>query len=77
MSASLPPVKCYRCSDGPYGAVRTRLHLTFRMQGCLPYVLTEDMNDAKPPVKTCYRCKKDGYVRLSFRSDATRVLILT
>lgn len=29
-----------------------------------PYAVTEDMNGAKPVVKTCYRCKKDGHVRL-------------
>ena len=52
--ATLPPVKCYRCG-GPNHMARD----------CLapPYAVTEDMNGAKPPVKTCYRCKKDGHVR--------------
>ncbi|KAI9453476.1 hypothetical protein BJY52DRAFT_1123545, partial [Lactarius psammicola] len=63
--ASLPPVKCYRCG-GPNHMARD----------CLapPYAVTEDMNGAKPPVKTCYRCKKDGHVRLllSIRSCRLR-----
>ena len=29
-----------------------------------PYTVSEDLNGAKPPVKTCYRCKEDGHVRL-------------
>src|SRR6266702_1280771 len=39
--------------------------LIYRTRDCLapPYAVTEDMNGAKPPVKTCYRCKKDGHVR--------------
>ena len=27
-----------------------------------PYAVSEDMNGAKPVVKNCYRCKKDGHV---------------
>ncbi|KAI0299103.1 hypothetical protein B0F90DRAFT_633162 [Multifurca ochricompacta] len=46
---------CYRCG-GPNHMARD----------CLapPYTVTEDMNGAKPPVKTCYKCKKDGHVRV-------------
>jgi len=27
-----------------------------------PYTVTEDMNGAKVPVKTCYKCKADGHI---------------
>lgn len=30
-----------------------------------PYSVTEDMNGAKTPVKTCYKCKEDGHVRFA------------
>jgi len=30
-----------------------------------PYSVTEDMNGAKAPVKTCYKCKEDGHVRFA------------
>jgi hypothetical protein len=36
-----------------------------------PYSVTEDMNGAKAPVKTCYKCKTDGHVRF-FLSPAWR-----
>ena len=38
-----------------------------RPRDCLapPYTVSEDLNGAKPPVKTCYRCKEDGHVRLA------------
>jgi len=27
-----------------------------------PYSVSEDMQGAKAPVKTCYKCKKDGHI---------------
>jgi hypothetical protein len=30
-----------------------------------PYSVTEDMNGAKEPVETCYKCKAPGHVRSS------------
>jgi len=55
-TASLPPIKCYRCG-GPNHMARD----------CLapPYSVNEDMNGAKvpaPPVETCYKCKAPGHI---------------
>jgi hypothetical protein len=70
--ASLPPVKCYRCG-GPNHMARYAKRACppvfladSRNRDCLapPYAVTEDLNGAKAAVKTCYRCKKDGHVRL-------------
>jgi hypothetical protein len=56
------------CSDRHVG----RVYVDFPPQlvdrrDCLapPYSVTEDMHGAKAPVKTCYKCKKDGHVRCS------------
>jgi hypothetical protein len=49
-------------------AARIELILIFLARSdCLaaPYSVTEDMNGAKEPVETCYKCKAPGHVRPS------------